>query len=85
MTEHEHSRPIEAPRLDPRDERLGQALAAGRAAPAPGFRGALGRRLVGADPGYGPRPERLRTMVAALVGTGGLLIALGVLQSLGVL
>lgn len=50
-----------------------------RSVPAPGFRGALARHLAAEDPGYGPRPTRLRWRVAACFGGGSLLIVLGVL------
>jgi hypothetical protein len=49
-----------------------------RPVPPAAFRGQLRRRLAERDPGYGPRPERLRLrlMVAGYLGAGGLLIAL---------
>jgi hypothetical protein len=51
-------------------------LTIARPVPGAGFRGALSRRLSELDRGYGPRPERLRLMVAGYLGAGGLLIAL---------
>jgi hypothetical protein len=56
-------------------DRLGMA----RPIPAVGFRGRLHRHLAGQDPGYGPRPERLRLLVACYIGAGGVLIALAAL------
>ena len=50
-----------------------------RPVPAVGFRGRLHRHLAGRDPGYGPRPERLRLLVACYIGAGGVLIALAAL------
>ncbi len=73
------------PQLGPREQRLGEALAAQRPVPPAGFRGALRRRLGADDPGYGPRPERLRLLVAASLAAGTLLIALGALQGTGAL
>jgi hypothetical protein len=53
--------------------------------PAAWFRGALGRHLAARDLGYGPRPERLRLMVAAYVGSGAALIAVAALGATGAL
>lgn len=61
------------------DKDLADRLGIGRPVPGAAFRGALGRRLAERDPGYGPRPERLRLMVAGYLGAGGLLIALAAL------
>jgi hypothetical protein len=58
---------------------LADRLRAQRPLPAAGFRGALRRRLAAQDPGYGPRPARLRLIVAGYVGAGSLLIAVGAL------
>jgi hypothetical protein len=69
--------------LAPAEHELGQTLAGERPAPAAGFRGALGRHLALRDPGYGPRPERLRAMVAGLSGAGLVLLAVGLLQATG--
>jgi hypothetical protein len=71
--------------LPPVERRLEAELAARRPVPAPGFRGALGRRLAADDPGYGPRPERLRPKVMGMLGGGVLLIVLGALQGIGAL
>lgn len=54
-----------------------------RPAPAPSFRGALSRHLAAGDPGYGPRPERLRLTVLGYLAGGLLLLALGALQATG--
>ena len=78
-------RPDRGAELGPREQRLGEELAAHRPVPPPGFRGALRRRLGADDPGYGPRPERLRLLVAASLAAGTLLIALGALQGTGAL
>ncbi len=69
--------------LEPADEQLGAELAAERPVPAAGFRGELRRRLTAQDPGYGPRPPRLRVAVATLIAAGLLLIAIGALVALG--
>ena len=65
--------------LEPAEQDLADRLALARPVPSAGFRGRLGRRLADRDPGYGPRPERLRLMVAGYLGAGGLLIALAAL------
>jgi hypothetical protein len=75
MTEHP-SGPVD---LDPPDQDLADRLRIARPVPGAGFRGALSRRLAEQDPGYGPRPERLKLMVAGYLGAGGLLIALAAL------
>jgi hypothetical protein len=62
--------------LDAADLDLADRLRIARPVPPAGFRGKLGRRLAERDPGYGPRPERLRLMVAGYIGAGGVLIAL---------
>ena len=69
--------------LEPADDQLGAELAAERPVPAATFRGELRRRLAAQDPGYGPRPPRLRAAVAALIAAGALLIVLGALVALG--
>jgi hypothetical protein len=69
--------------LAPADDQLGAELAAERPVPAAAFRGALRRRLAAQDPGYGPRPPRLRVTVATLIAAGLLLIALAALVALG--
>jgi hypothetical protein len=65
------------------EQALASDLAAERPVPAAGFRGALGRYLADRDPGYGPRPPRLRLIASGLVSGGLVLIALGLLQSTG--
>lgn len=72
---------------DPQSEDWGLAelLDTSRPAPSPGFRGALGRRLVALDPGYGPRPPRLRLTVTGFVALGALLVLLGELVSSGLI
>lgn len=55
---------------------VADGLRIARPVPGAAFRGRLGRHLAERDPGYGPRPERLRTIVACYVGAGGVLIAL---------
>ena len=58
------------------EQELADQLRIVRPAPPAGFRGRLGRHLAERDPGYGPRPGRLRLIVAGYLGAGGLLIAL---------
>ena len=65
--------------------KLAERLASQRPVPTAGFRGTLGRHLVAIDPGYGPRPERLRCSVSGYITAGTLLITLGALQATGVL
>ena len=65
------------------EQEVADTLSDQRPVPAPGFRGALGRYLAETDPGYGPRPARLRAMVAGLFGGGLVLIVLGLLQATG--
>lgn len=65
--------------LDSPEHDLADRLRFARPVPGAAFRGALGRRLAERDPGYGPRPERLRLIVAGYIGAGGLLIALAAL------
>lgn len=71
--------------LTPNDQALGEQLRSGRPIPAAGFRGALGRHLAARDPGYGPRPERLRLLVSAWLLAGLALVAVGALLGLGAL
>jgi hypothetical protein len=73
MTDHPH----EPNELGPAAEaHIADGLRIARPVPAAAFRGRLGRHLAERDPGYGPRPERLRMIVACYVGAGGVLIAL---------
>ncbi|MGO9902918.1 MAG: hypothetical protein ACLP0J_25240 [Solirubrobacteraceae bacterium] len=74
-----------SPDLEPADHVLAEQLDATRPAPGAGFRGALGRRLLALDPGYGPRPEHLRPTVAVFLATGALLLLLGGLVSAGLI
>jgi len=71
--------------LGPGESELADRLGGERPLPAADFRGALGRRLAGLDPGYGPRPQRLWLIVAAYLAAGFLLIALGALSATGAL
>ena len=71
MTDHPHG-PNE---FELAERELADGLTIARPVPAAGFRGRLGRHLAEHDPGYGPRPERLRLIVACYLGTGGVLIA----------
>jgi hypothetical protein len=65
------------------EHELGELLASSRPVPDAGFRGALARWLADHDPGWGPRPTRLRLLIAAYGGGGLLLIAVGALLGLG--
>jgi hypothetical protein len=71
--------------LEPHEQELARRLASDRPVPAADFRGALGRRLLADDPGYGPRPERLRAVVAVYLAAGVGLVAVGALQAAGAL
>lgn len=64
------------------EQDLADRLNAGRPLPSAGFRGALWKQLAALDPGYGPRPARLRLIVAGYLALGLLLIALGALVAL---
>lgn len=78
MTDHPH-KPNE---LERAEAHVADGLRIARPVPAAAFRGRLGRHLAERDPGYGPRPERLRMIVACYIAAGGVLIALaGVLFS----
>lgn len=77
---HDHD-----PSLEGEEPELSERLEAQRPVPAAGFRGTLGRHLEAEDPGYGPRPERLRVTVTALCAGGSLLVALGALTAVGIL
>lgn len=79
---------MSAPNDSPRepegaDAELAARLSAERPVPGAGFRGALGRRLAGEDPGYGPRPPHLRAIVAAYLAGGGALMLIAALVGLG--
>jgi hypothetical protein len=67
------------------EQELATRLGRERPVPRAGFRGALRRRLAEHDPGYGPRPHRLRLMVAGYTGVGACLIGAGALVATGVL
>lgn len=67
------------PRPGAAEDVVAEHLRIERPVPSAGFRGQLRRRLAERDPGYGPRPARLRLMVAGYLGAGGLLIALAAL------
>ena len=54
-----------------------------RPVPSASFRGALWRYLADRDPGHGPRPERLRVLVAAYLLVGLLLILAALLLANG--
>lgn len=71
--------------LDPAERELASQLESERPLPAAEFRGALGRHLFRRDPGYGPRPARLRGVVTLYLAGGGALAVLGALQATGVL
>jgi len=62
--------------FEPDEQQWVDRLVDARPLPPAGFRGSLGRHLAERDPGYRPRPERLRLIVAGYLGAGGLLIAL---------
>jgi len=62
--------------FEPAEQELADGLTIARPVPPAGFRGRLGRHLTERDPGYGPRPEKLRLIVAGYLGAGGVLIAL---------
>ena len=68
--------------LGPAEHQLAETLADDRPRPSAGFRGALGRHLLRRDPGYGPRPQRLRAIVAGLSASGLVLLAAGLVQAL---
>jgi hypothetical protein len=67
------------PAPEPAEHELAEHLRLARPVPSGGFRGRLCYRLAQQDPGYGPRPERLRVLVACYLGAGGVLIALAAL------
>lgn len=69
--------------LTPSERELADRLTAERPLPTAGFRGTLARYLAARDPGYAPRPARLRAMVACYLLLGAVLIALGALLAVG--
>ena len=71
--------------LDSPDRDLAGRLVAECPVPGADFRGALGRRLRSEDPGFGPRPERLRSLVVLYVSAGMALTGLGALLALAAL
>lgn len=73
------------PDLEPTGEELAIAdeLSARRPAPAPGFRGALARRLHRLDAGYSHRPPNLWPRSLTLIGGGTVLVIAGLLVALG--
>jgi hypothetical protein len=73
------------PHLEPPERDLAARLQAERPVPGPELRGVLKRHLAAQDPGYGHRPERLRSTVALYLAVGGATAGLGALQALGVL
>ena len=75
------------PDLDPDDpveiEQPGLDLLARRPVPRPAFRGELRRRLLRSPYATRARPSHLWVRVAALAGSGGLLLVLGLLGVAG--
>ena len=70
---------------EPGDGELEQLLTSQRPVPGGAFRGGLGRLVAASDPGYGPRPARLRLAVAGWIAAGAVVAGLGALQALGAL
>lgn len=68
--------------MTPSEQDLAERLGDARPLPSAGFRGALWQHLAPLDPGYGPRPARLRLIVAGYLALGLLLIALAALVAL---
>jgi hypothetical protein len=75
----------ESDEFDGDQQEVAGLLVRERPVPAAGFRGVLARRLVAADPGYGPRPARLRLMVAGAAAAGSGAVGLGALVAAGIL
>jgi hypothetical protein len=71
--------------LTPSERDLADRLTSQRPVPAAGFRGALARYIAARDPGYGPRPERLRLIVVSYLGAGLVLIGVAALIAVGAL
>ncbi len=70
--------------LTAEERSLTERLDAQRPVPVASFRGALKRRLATLDPGYRPRPARLRLFVSAYLVAGSLLVGSGALHATGV-
>jgi hypothetical protein len=81
MPEHDS----EEPDLSATELELAERLERGRPVPRSGFRGALSRRLVALDPGWGPRPARVLGTMWGYLGLGVALIGLGTLIGVGAL
>jgi hypothetical protein len=71
--------------LTAREHGFAEQLQADRPVPGAAFRGALGRHLAARDPGYGPRPARLRPIAFGHLVASAVLLALGGLQAMGIL
>ena len=67
----------------PEERQASEWLQAVTPVPTAGFRGALGRYLRRRDPGFGPRPARLRLISAACLCAGALLLLVAALQATG--
>jgi hypothetical protein len=65
------------------DPAFGEELVRHRPVPSAAFRGGLWRYLAARHPGHGPRPERLRVLVAAYVLVGLLLMLAALLMASG--
>jgi len=65
------------------ESQLADHLSAQRPVPPGAFHGELGRHLAALDRGYGPRPQRLRAIVALYLTAGAMLIGLGALIATG--
>jgi hypothetical protein len=71
--------------LGPSEHELADRLSQERPVPAAGFRGALARYLSDHDPGHGPRPRRLHSLVVTYLCGGSALLACGALVAVGAL
>lgn len=78
-----HDEPERTPELGPDEAQLAERLSGERPLPAARFRGALGRYLAARDPGYGPRPERLRLIVLSYLAGGTALLGVAALVAVG--
>jgi hypothetical protein len=67
----------------PEVEDLSMRLVAERPVPSAGFRARLRRRLLTAGAATGPRPGRVRLMIAAYAGSGLLLLAVAAIGVAG--